>query len=149
MTKIVITLIALILFPFLSFSQNRSLSALQKKYKDGNVLTLSLTGNILKFLGDPKAENDPERMRLAQKISSLHILAVSNKSEGYSSRDIRKLKKEIRKQSFEEVISLKSSGGQLQLLVRDQNGEPNELIMILDKDADGFITMDLSESNSD
>lgn len=149
MTKIV-TVIALFFLPLVSFSQNKSLSALQKKYKDDNVFTFSFTGNILKFLDDTGvAGNDPELRRLAQKIQSLHLLAVSSGSKGYSSRDIRKLKKEIRKQAFEEVISVKSGKGQLQLLVRDQHGKPTEVIMIIHKDSEGFITMDFSEKDAE
>ena len=145
MTKIV-TVIALLVLPLLSFSQNKFLSHLQEKYKNDNVFTLSLTGNFLKFIVDSEAaENDPELRQLARKIQSLRILAVSNTSKDYSSRDMRKLKKEIRKQSFEEVISVKSGKGQLQLLVKDKHGKPTELIVIIDKDSEGFITMDFSE----
>ena len=149
MTKIV-TVLALFFLPLFSFSQNRSLSALQKKYKDDNVFTFSFSGNILKFLdGVEFAGNDPEFKLLAKKIQSLHMLGVSSRSKGYSSRDIRKLKKEIRKQAFEEVISVKSGKGQLQLLVRDRHGKPTEVIMIIHKDSEGFITMDFSEKDAE
>ena len=119
---------------------------MHKKYKNDNSFSLSVTGDILKFLGDSDlAADDPDLRQLAKTIQSLRILAVSSGSKNYSPKDIRKLKREIRKQPFEELFSLKSDSGQLQLLLKDRNGKPSELIMILDNDADGFITMDLSE----
>jgi hypothetical protein len=124
-----VAVIAFFALPFVSFSQNKSVAALHEKYKEDNVFTLNFTGNS----------------DLADALRSLHILAVSSGSKGYSPRDIRKLKKQIGKQSFEELFSVKSNGGQLQLLARDRNGKPGELIMIIDKDSEGFITMDLSE----
>jgi hypothetical protein len=149
MTKLV-TVITLFFLPFLAFSQTKSLAALEKKYNNDNAFSLSLTGNILGFLSESKfVQNDPELRRFTKKVQSLRILAVSNKSKNYSPRDIRKLKAEIRKQSFEELISVKSDNGQLQLMVRDQQGKPGELLMIIDKDTEGFITLNLSESDPD
>jgi hypothetical protein len=141
-----VAVIAVFFLPLFSFSQNSSVAALHKKYKNDNSFSLSVTGDILKFLGDSDlAADDPDLRQLAKTIQSLRILAVSSGSKNYSPKDIRKLKREIRKQPFEELFSLKSDGGQLQLLLKDRNGKPSELIMILDNDADGFITMDLSE----
>jgi hypothetical protein len=115
----IVALAAFFLAPFISFAQNKSVDALHEKYKGDNVFTVN--------------------------SKSLKILAVSNGANGYSPRDIKKLKKQIGQQSFEELFSVKSGGGQLQLLAKDRNGKPGELIMIIDKDSEGFITMDLSE----
>jgi hypothetical protein len=122
MTKIV-TAIALMFLPFLSFSQEKILSDLHEKYKEDNVLTVNLNGKDIKF----------------------RLLAVSNTSKHYSPRDIRRLKKEIRRRSFEELVAIKSEDGQLQLHVKDKNGKPTEGILIIDKDSEGFITMDFSQ----
>jgi hypothetical protein len=46
------------------------------------------------------------------KNKSLKILALSKDVKGYSPRDIKKLKKEIGNQAFEELFSVKSNGGQ-------------------------------------
>jgi hypothetical protein len=145
MTKF-IAIIALFTLPLLSCSQNKSLSSFEKKYKDDNSFKLSVSGNFLQFIADSDNEDiDPEIRRLARKIRSLHILAVSKNSEGYSPRDIRRLKDRIKKENFEEVMSVKSDGGELKLLVRDHQGKPTQLVLIMDKDQEGFITMDLSE----
>jgi len=149
MTKF-IAIIALFALPLLSCSQNKSLSSLEKKYKDDNSFKLSVSGNFLQFIADSDNEDiDPEIRQLARKIRSLHILAVSKNSEGYSPRDIRRLKARIKKENFEEVMSVKSDGGELKLLVRDKNGKPTQLVLIMDKDQEGFITMDLSEDDQE
>ncbi len=145
MTKL-IAIIALFTIPLLSCSQNKSLSSLEKKYKDDNSFKLSVSGNFLQFVADSDNEDiDPEIRQLARKIRSLHILAVSKNSKGYSQRDVRRLKDRIKKEHFEELMSVKSDGGELKLLVRDHHGKPAQLVLIMDKDQEGFITMDLSE----
>jgi predicted MPP superfamily phosphohydrolase len=145
MTKLVVV-ISIFFLPIFSFSQNKSLSALEKKYRDNNSFSLILTGDILKFLNNSDlVQNDPELRKFTQKIRVLRVLGVSSKSKKYSPRDIRRLKAEIKRQSFEELMSISSNDGKLKLLVRERNGKPCELTMIADKDAEGFITLSLSE----
>lgn len=124
MTKI-ITAAALFFLPFCCLAQKSAVAELQKKYKDDNVFSLSVNGDNKKQI--------------------LQILAVSSGSKGYSSHDINKLKKEISKQPFEEVVSIKSGTGQLQFHVMDKKGKPTKWVMIIDNDKDGFITMDFSD----
>jgi hypothetical protein len=83
------------------------------------------------------------------KNKSLKILAVSKDAKGYSPRDIKKLKKQIGNRAFEELFSVKSNGGQLQLLSKNRNGKRDELVMIPDKDSEGFITLDFSGADFD
>lgn len=144
MTKSLAVMVLFVL-PLFSFSQSSSLTSLHEKYKSDNVFSLSVAGDILKCLTETDlAADDPELKEFFKAVQSLHILAVSNDSKKYSPRDIRKLKREIKRQSFEELVSLKADGGQLQVWLRDRKGKPGELVMIIDKDDEGFITMDLS-----
>lgn len=123
MTK-VIAVAALFCLPFCCFAQRNSVADLQKKYKDDNVFSISVNGE--------------------KKKQILQVLAVSSASKGYSSQDIKRLKKEISKQPFEELFSVKNATGQLQLHIAEKNGKPSKWVMIIDNESDGFITMDFS-----
>ncbi|MBL7697470.1 MAG: DUF4252 domain-containing protein [Chitinophagaceae bacterium] len=120
----VIAIIALLSLPFVSFSQKNSVAELQKKYKNGNTFTLNFD-------------------------NSLQILAVSSSSKEYSADDIKKLKKSIRRQDFEELMSIKNGKGQLQVHLMDRKGKPAQLIMIADNESEGFIALDFTEPESD
>ena len=117
-------IIALLSLPFISFSQRSSVAELQKKYKNGSTFTLNFD-------------------------KSLQILAVSSDSKEYSADDIKKLKKAIRRQDFEELMSVKSGKGQLQVHLMNKKGKPAQLIMIADNESEGFIALDFTESEDD
>lgn len=143
----IVKVLALLLIPVASFSQN-AVADLEKKYNGDNSFSLQVTGNFLHFLeGDGTNIKDPEIREFIKKLSSLRILAVSNRSKGYSSADIKNLKREIKRQHFDELMSVKSDNGQLQLVMKDRKGEPSQMILILDKNAEGFVTVNLASKD--
>jgi hypothetical protein len=113
--------IALVSLSFVSCAQSKSVADLQKKYKDESAFTL-------KF-------ND-----------ALQIIAVSSNAKHYSARDIKKLKKEISKQDYEELMSIKNGKGELQVRVIEKKGKPTKFVLIADNESEGFIALDFTAS---
>ncbi len=119
-----IAILALFSVPFVSCGQTKSVAELQRKYKDESAFTLTFN-------------------------NALKIIAVSSNAKHYSAKDIRRLKREIGRQNFEELMSIKNDKGQFQVHVIEKDGKPAKLVMIADNDSEGFIALDFTGSTED
>ena len=144
--KIIISLLFAAALPFLSFAQSTSVSDLQEKYKDkSDCFTLTMSGNILSMFsgsGDGGKET-------SKTTPSLRILFVPKSSDGYTARDMKRLKAEIKRQSFEEVMSVKSKNGNIKALIKDSNGKMKEFVVLVDNTEEGFGALDFKGSLPD
>lgn len=119
-----IIIIALFSIPFVSCSQTKSVAKLQEKYKDENSFTLTFN-------------------------NALKIIAVSSNAKNYSAKDIRRLKKELSEQNFEELMSIKNGKGEFHVHVIEKNGKATKLVMTADNESDGFIALDFTNVSED
>ena len=133
-----------------SFSQSKSLATLQNKYADDNSFTLNMSGNWLNALFDSdELQCDEDLKQFIRKVSSLKVLVVGKNAKHYSAKDLKKLKAEIKRANFEELVSVKSGDGNLTLMIKDRNGKFSELILLADEDDQGFVTIDLKNETDE
>ncbi len=102
---------------------------------------LDLVGHSANFIDEDDIEAR-EILKLSDKISRVRVLIMQDGPE-VKKKDIRKLIKGLHKENFEELLSVRSEGTQIRLLVREKKDAIKNITAFIN-DGDQTILLTLS-----
>jgi len=128
--------------------QSKSVDAFKNKYKDDRDATvITLQGNIFKLISsiaDYSDDEDAQALsKVADGIKSMQILSLPKYETGLDSEEIKQLKSNLKKESYEELMNIKE--GRETVVIYSQGSEDevrNMLILVEEKDEFVLITID-------
>lgn len=143
MKKLIILI--LILCPFLAQSQSKSLEKLRASYKNTpNCFDLNLAGN---FLGMSdwilNANDDEEVQTLIRSINNLQLLTLPMGDEGIDSKTLAKLRKDMSKEAYEELVVIRDGKDNINMLIKEKDGIISSLVMLIE-DKEDLTILDFS-----
>lgn len=145
-------LYTLILFIFLSsttFSQTRSINKFINHHKaEDHAIAVNVPGWMLDIVGmsanfiDDDDVEAKELLRLTDKIKRIRFMIIDDGPE-VEKKDINNLIKGLQKENFEELLSVRSEGTQVRLLIREKRDEIRNITAFINSE-DATILMSLS-----
>lgn len=141
-------IVALALVSSITFSQSKSIDSFKNKYKDDRDATkVTLQGNIFKLISSIAEYSDDEDAqalsKIADGIKSMQILSLPKYETRLDPDEIKQLKSNIKKDSYEELMNMKE--GRETVVIYSQGSEDevrNMLILVEDKDDFVLINID-------
>ena len=130
--------------PGFTQAQSKAIDALQRKYKGTEeTFTLNVNGHLLKLLmwfdGSP---DDPEVKELVRHIRHAKMLRIPNRKRGMSGAEFHRLKADVKREAFDELITLRSDGNHVDVLIREKNDRVSDLLLLIEED-DDFVVLAL------
>lgn len=140
--KTIALFIAILLSPCYLQAQSKAIDALQKKYKGTeDSFTLNVNGNLIRMLmlfdGN---EEDKDVKEFVKGVKHLKVMRVGDR--GINRSDLTNLKAQIRGESFDELMTLRSNDQHIDILVREKNNVVSEFILLLDSKEE-FMVLDI------
>jgi len=131
MKKLIIIATTLVLFPFLGNAQSKSLKNIYKTYdKQDDAVNINISGNILNmFNWYNNDEKDEDLEKIAKAVTSLRIFSVSKGKEGMDKLAMRRFRKSIQAEDFEDLMTIRNSDGNFYVMVKERNGIVKDLVM--------------------
>jgi len=148
MKKTTTLLAVLLLVSTFVIGQSKSVESFRDKYKDDRDATfVTLQGNIFKLIGSIADYSDDEDAKafgkMADGIKSMQILSLPKYETDLSDDEISKLKANIKKESYEELMNMKQGREKVIILSQGQEDEVrNMLIIVEEKDEFVLINID-------
>ena len=137
--KKIILAIAILAIPFLATSQHESIEKFYDKYvKNEKVTDISLNGWILSLASKMTEEDGTE---ILQKITKLRIMVAEDKNI-VTKTDIKQLMKDVRKNKFEDLITVRDEGTRVNFMIREEGKNITNVLVIVHGD-DEFILLSL------
>ena len=141
-------IVALALVSSIAFSQSKSVDSFKNKYKDDRDATVvTLQGNIFKLIGSIAEYSDDEDAqalaKVADGINSMQILSLPKYETGLEAEEIKNLKSNIKKESYEELMNMRE--GRETVVIYSQGSEDevrNMLILVEEKNEFVLINID-------
>jgi len=134
-----------------AFGQSKTVENFRNKYKnDRDAKVVSLSGGLFELLSSIASwdESDEEAMaisRIADNIRSLEILSIPLYKSGFSHEDIDKMRSDLEKESYEELMTVKDGHERVYFLTQgDKNTIKNMLVLI--REDDEFAVMNIDGS---
>ena len=90
--------------------------------------------------------NDQETQEFldaVSKIDAINIHSIDRDAEEIDESGIKKFKKNIRKENYEELMIVKDGDATIDFLIKEKNGKISDLLLVVDEDND-FIILSLS-----
>jgi hypothetical protein len=142
MKKLMFSLI--LLCPFALFGQTESINQFYSKYSGmEEVTSINLSGELLNFvLGD---EEEDKNLKKA-KITGLRVLLMGEEIP-VDKQDYKQFIKNVKKESFEELICMKDGGEAVDFHLREKDGMITNLLITV-RGSDGFVLLSI-EGNFD
>ncbi len=148
MKKTTTLIAALVLVSTFTIGQSKSVESFKNKYKDDRDATVvTLQGNIFKLIGSIAEYSDDEDAKALSKIAggikSMQILSLPKYETGLEADEIKQLKSNLKKESYEELMSMKE--GRETVVVYSQGNEDevrNMLILVEEKNEFVLINID-------
>ncbi|MBC7920413.1 MAG: DUF4252 domain-containing protein [Ferruginibacter sp.] len=142
--KILFLLACLCAAPGFTQAQSKAIDALQRKYQGTEeTFTLNVNGHLLKLLmWFDGGEDDPEVKELVKDVRHVKILRVPNRKRGMSGADFHRLKADVKKEAFDELITLRSDGNRVDILIREKNDRVSDVLFLVEE-ADDFVVLAL------
>ena len=142
-----IFLLTVFLIPcFKANSQSQAVLDFHGKYKDnGKYISVKIEGGLLKMLSsvDTNDEDTREFLDAVSKIDAIDVHSV-NRSEGdFDESDIRTFRRDIKKESYDELMVVRDGDSNIDFLVKEKRGKISELLFIVDE-PDEFIIVNIS-----
>ncbi len=144
MKKLATLLIAIALIPSLVSAQSKSLSEFQDKYRDMNNTTfVDISGSLFNFASSiakyvDEDDEDKEEVEAAGRIlgaiKSMQVLKVPYKL--VSSKDIQSLKKDLNREKFEPLMSVKDRDTDMQILAQGSGSELENVTFLVNSEDD-------------
>jgi hypothetical protein len=138
--------IAAFLISFYTYGQSRSIRDFHEKYRDsGTYFSIRIDGGILKCLSnfETNDEDTKELMEVVNKIEAIDIHAIGRDDPGLEVDDIQKLKKNIKRDKYEELMIVKGDDGNVDFLIKEANGKVSDLLLIVDGKEE-FLVMNIN-----
>jgi hypothetical protein len=145
MKKLIFTLVFVFLTAVL-FGQITAIQEFHNKYKDnGKYITVHIEGGLLKVLSniDTEDEDTDDLLNVISKLEGIDLHAIDKREAGFSEKDIKKLKKEIRKEKFDELLLVREGETNIDFLVKEKNGKISDLLLLIDE-AHEFVVLNFT-----
>ncbi len=138
MKKIIIAL-AILAIPFFAQSQHECIEKFYDKYiSDEKVTDISLNGWILSLASKMSDESGTE---ILEKITKLRIM-IAEEKDVVSKSDIKKLMKDVRKNKFEDLITVRDEDVRVNFMIREEGKKITNVLVVIKGD-DEFILLSL------
>jgi hypothetical protein len=142
--KILFLIFCLGLLPNSIQAQSKALEALQRKYKGSEEsLSLHVNGHLLRLLlwfdGN---EQDAEVKEMVKGVKHVRVLKLPNNQRSMNLQEFKSLKSDIRKESFDELMTFRSDDSNVDILIKEKNDTISELLLLVN-DNDHFVVMAL------
>jgi len=133
-------LLALMLLGFLcpkmTNAQTKAINTFYKKHKKVEganhmsipAFAIDIAASIVKM----SAETEQERqgIRLLKKVNKVKLLTFEN-GDPYMSQEFKQLKSNLKKESFDEMLSMRDGGTRLEFMVRPRKGKLKNIILYI------------------
>lgn len=120
----------IILSTSLAFGQTRATQELHEKY-DG-AFTMFFYKSTLKMM---TPEDNQEFRELIGGIEKAKLLRV-NKSNGFEEEDVENYIGEIKRQAYEEAMTIRHDGNNMNIFVKENNGKTEGVILFMNSEND-------------
>lgn len=142
--KTVFLFACLALMPVLTRAQSKALDTFQRKYKGAEEsFSLNVSGGVLRLLmwfdGN---EEDRELKEFAKEVKHVKIFRVPQRKHGLSLADFNHLKEEVRKEAFDELMTVRSDDGNVDILIKEKNDLISDILLLIN-DQDDFVVLSL------
>ncbi len=148
MKKVATLLIALALIPSLVAAQTRAISEFQDKYREMEKTTfVDISGSLFNFVSgiakyvdeDDEDKEDIEAVgRILGNIKAMQVLDVPFRVLDKS--DITSLKKNMDREKFEPLMSIKEQDSKIDILAQGSGAELKNITFLIDSD-DNFVLL--------
>lgn len=138
--KNIIIAIAMLAIPMSGFCQHESIENFYNKYiEDEKVTDINLNGWVLSLASLIADEETGEEV--LSKITQLRIMIAEEKNIVTKS-DLKKLMKEVRKNSFEDLITVRDGNDRINFMIREKGDKITNVLVIVNGDNE-FILLSL------
>ena len=138
--KNIIIAIAMLAIPMSGFCQHESIENFYNKYiEDEKVTDINLNGWVLSLASLIADEETGEEV--LNKITQLRIMIAEEKNI-VSKSDLKKLMKEVRKNSFEDLITVRDGNDRINFMIREKGDKITNVLVIVNGDNE-FILLSL------
>ena len=139
--KNILIAIAMLAIPMSGFCQNESIEQFYNKYiENENVTDINLKGWVLSLASLIADEKTGEEV--LEKITQLRIMVADEKNI-VSKSDLKKLMKDVRKNSFEDLMTVRDGNDRINFMVREkEDGTITNVLVIVNGDKE-FILLSL------
>ncbi|MCB0518645.1 MAG: DUF4252 domain-containing protein [Lewinellaceae bacterium] len=140
--KNILLAIVLLALPAAAFSQTRALNKFYRQNKKGaDVQNIKLPGWLIRFGGKiaKNAADDPEEklaLDLLRKFGTTRFMYAEDGAE-IPQKAIEKLRKDLREDSFDDLIMIRSGEMNFDLMIREKDGRISEIVMFYNDREEG------------
>ncbi len=126
-----IIIAALMTLPLLGNAQSKSLKKIYSTYdKQEDAVNISINGNILNMFNWYKNDEKDEALeKIAKAVTSLKIFSISKGEDGMDKYAMRKFRKSIQAEDFEDLMTIRKPEGNFYVMVKERNGIVKDLVM--------------------
>jgi hypothetical protein len=128
MKNIIIVLLLAFILPLTSSAQRSVNRFIDKYYDKENVTTVELSGFVLKMAA--KFVDDDEGKQILASISRLQVLAMDGKNH-VTKKDLNALKAKVKKDKFEELMTIKTKGTSVDFFIKEENGVIKNILLLV------------------
>lgn len=127
--KYVILFVVLLSTANASLAQTKAINQFYNKYKHlENTEKIKLGGFLLQLAG--RFSDDEATDQWMKKISSLRIMTINN-GNPVSSDDYNDLIKSVKKEAFEDLMTVREDGKKIQFLIREKGDSITDLLLLV------------------
>ncbi|MBL3658009.1 DUF4252 domain-containing protein [Fulvivirga sediminis] len=149
MKRLIISALAVILTAGISFGQSKTIQKFHEKYKDDRDATVvTFTGGLFKLLAtvaslDEQDEDSQVISRIADNISSLELVSIPMYKSGFKSEDIAKMRSELKKEKYEEMMTLRDGSDHIYFMTQGSDSEIKNMLILISEESD-FMVMNVN-----
>jgi len=138
--KNIIIAIAMLAIPMSGFCQHESIENFYNKYIENEKVTdINLNGWVLSLASLIADEETGEEV--LKKITQLRIMVADEKNI-VSKSDLKKLIKSVRKNSFEDLMTVRDGNDRINFMIREEGDTITNVLVIVNGDTE-FILLSL------
>ena len=138
--KNILIAIAMLAIPMSGFCQHESIEQFYNKYIEHEKVTdINLNGWVLSLASLIADEETGEEV--LKKITQLRIMVADEKNI-VSKNDLKKLMKDVRKNSFEDLMTVRDGNDRINFMIREDGDTITNVLVIVNGDTE-FILLSL------
>jgi hypothetical protein len=126
----------LLLAPFAAAAQSKTTENLQKKFSDS--FSLFFYHNTLRMINQSESKEFDELIKDIEKMKFLMI----DKKEAFNASDYQQLRKAYRAETFEEVMTTRYQGRNLDVLLKEKSGKTQGMVVLVN-DSTSLYVLDI------
>lgn len=139
MKNTIIVLLLAFVLPLTSSAQRSINHFIDKYYDKENVTTVELSGFVLKMAA--KFVDEDEGKEIIASISRLQVLVMEGQNH-VTKKDLNIFKTKIRKDNFEELMSVRSGSTSIDFFIKEENGVIKNILLLV-SDKEEFVLLNL------